>query len=275
MKVSVGATSAFCCSRWPVARLDLADRLQALAGLHVEARHRMQQRLQIGMLRVGGNVVQVARLDHLAAIHHDHVVGDVGDHAEIVRDHQQRHAELFLQVLHEAQDLGLDGDVERGGRLVGDQQRRPADQRHGDHGALAQAAGQLERIGAQRALGIGEADHAQHVAGQLVDLGAAHAPVRALGRLVHLVAERMDVAEMAAAAMQLDRLADLVADRVERRQRGHRLLEDDRDLAAADLAHLRARAVELGDVDRPAPCRADRRTGSSPREWSRCAAAGP
>ena len=45
------------------------------------------------------------------------------------------------------QDLRLDGDVERGGRLVGDQQRRPADQRHRDHRALAQAAGKLERIG--------------------------------------------------------------------------------------------------------------------------------
>ena len=111
--------------------------------------------------------------DDLAAIHHDDVVGDVGDHAEIVGDHQERHAELGLQVLDEAQDLRLDGDVERGGRLVGDQQRRPADQRHGDHGALAQAARQFERIGAQCPLGIGEAHHAQHVDGQRLDLGAA------------------------------------------------------------------------------------------------------
>ena len=92
------------------------------------------------MLGVAEDGVQVARFDHLAAIHHHHLVGDVGDHAEVMGDHQQRHAELGLQVLDEAQDLRLDGDVERGGRLVGDQQRRPADQRHGDHGALAQAA---------------------------------------------------------------------------------------------------------------------------------------
>ena len=46
------------------------------------------------------------------------------------------------------QDLRLDRDVERRRRLVGDQQRRAADQRHGDHRALAQAAGKLERIGA-------------------------------------------------------------------------------------------------------------------------------
>ena len=48
--------------------------------------------------------------------------------------------------LHQLQDLRLDGDVERGGRLVGDQQRRPADQRHGDHRPLAQPARQLEGI---------------------------------------------------------------------------------------------------------------------------------
>jgi hypothetical protein len=35
-----------------------------------------------------------------------------------------------------------------------------------------------------------------------------------------------------------DRLADLIADLVDRVQRGHRVLEDHRDLRAADLLHL-------------------------------------
>ena len=218
--------------------LDLADRLEALAGLHVEARHRVQQSLQVGVLRIAEDVVQVACFDDLAAIHDDHVVGDVGDHPEIVGDHQQRHPEFLLQVLHEAQDLGLDGDVERGRRLVGDQQRRPADQGHGDHGALAQAAGQFEGISPERPLGIGKAHHAQHVHREPVDLGAAElAPGLAAQRTAGLP------------AVQLDSLADLVAHRVEGRQRGHRFLEDDRDLAAADTSHGRAGAVDAGDVD--------------------------
>jgi hypothetical protein len=50
----------------------------------------------------------------------------------------------------ERQDLRLDGHVERGGRLVGDQQRRVAGQRHGDHHALAHAARQLVRVLAWR-----------------------------------------------------------------------------------------------------------------------------
>jgi hypothetical protein len=36
---------------------------------------------------------------------------------------QDRHAELAPQVAQQVEDLGLDGDVERGRRLVGDQQR--------------------------------------------------------------------------------------------------------------------------------------------------------
>ena len=44
------------------------------------------------------------------------------------------------------QDLRLRGDVERGGRLVGDQQRRLEHQRHRDHDALALAARELVRI---------------------------------------------------------------------------------------------------------------------------------
>ena len=52
----------------------------------------------------------------------------------------------------------LHGDVERRGRLVGDDQPRRAADRHGDHRALPLAARQPERIGARRALGIGEPD---------------------------------------------------------------------------------------------------------------------
>ena len=57
-----------------------------------------------------------------------------------------RHAEFALQVGEQMQDLRLDRDVERRRRLVGDDQRRAAHQRHRDHHALAQPAGELVRI---------------------------------------------------------------------------------------------------------------------------------
>ena len=58
-----------------------------------------------------------------------------------------------LQRAHQVEDLRLDGDVERRGRLVGDQQPRLAGQRHRDHRALAHAARQLVRILVEALLG--------------------------------------------------------------------------------------------------------------------------
>ena len=85
-----------------------------------------------------------------------------------------------------------------------------ARQRHRDHHALAHAARQLVRIGVHPALRLRDVHAAQH-----------------LDRLVHRVAPRQSL-------VQRDRLADLPADGHQRVQRGHRLLEDHRDVVAAD-----------------------------------------
>ena len=106
----------------------------------------MQQALGIGMARAGEQLPDAGLLDDRPGIHHRHVVGHFRDHAHVVGDEQDRHAELSLQPAHQVEDLRLDGDVERGRRLVGDQQCRIADQRQGDHRPLAHAAGQLVRI---------------------------------------------------------------------------------------------------------------------------------
>ena len=131
-------------------RLDLANGLQPLARFHVEARDGMQQRLEVRVPGVAKDIVQAAAFHHLAVVHHDHLVGDVGDDAQVVRDDQHGHVELALKIVHQLQDLRLYRDVQRRRRLVGDQQRRAADQGHGDHRPLAQAAGELERIDAKR-----------------------------------------------------------------------------------------------------------------------------
>ncbi len=59
--------------------------------------------------------------------------------------------------IHQFQNLGLDGHIQRRGRLVGDQQPRVAGEGHGDHGALAHAAGKLVRILVEALLGVGNA----------------------------------------------------------------------------------------------------------------------
>ena len=115
------------------------------------------------MARIAEDVLDRGGLDHFALVHHHDFFGHVGDDPEVVRDQQHRHLQLELQRLHQLQDLRLDGDVQRGGRLVGHQQRRTAHQRHRDHRTLAQAAGELERIGVLGLDRIFEAHQPQHL----------------------------------------------------------------------------------------------------------------
>ena len=64
---------------------------------------------------------------------------------EIVADQQHRHARSrALSSASRSRILRLHRDVERGGRLVGDQQLRAAGERHGDHHPLPLAARQRE-----------------------------------------------------------------------------------------------------------------------------------
>ncbi len=116
---------------------------------------------------------------------------------------------IALEVADQRQDLLLRGDVERGGRLVGDQQLRFQHQRHRDHDALALAAGEAVRIGGEDALDLGQADLLHHVEDALL--------------------ARLGV-EIGVGAQDL---VDLAADRHHRIERGHRLLEDHRHLRRA------------------------------------------
>ena len=93
-----------------------------------------------------------AGLDDLAGVHHEHALRDFGDDAEVVRDQHERHAALALQLQQQREHLRLDRDVERGRRLVGDQQARVAGDRHREHHALAHAARELVREGVEAAL---------------------------------------------------------------------------------------------------------------------------
>ena len=107
-------------------------------------------------------------------------MSDLGHHAEIVRDEQDAHADLLLQAAQEIQNLGLDGDVERRGRLVGDEQRGVARQRQRDHDALAHAAGHFVRILIEPPLRRRNLDELQHALGPRPRL-APGTPARAAG----------------------------------------------------------------------------------------------
>src|SRR5579871_394320 len=62
--------------------------------------------------------------DDAAGIHDIDAIGVAGHDPEIMGDDDQGRAQPTRQILHQFKDLRLDGDVERGGRLVGDDQLR-------------------------------------------------------------------------------------------------------------------------------------------------------
>ena len=114
----------------------------------------------------------------------------------------------------DVEDLRLDRHVERRRGLVRDQELRLAGERHRDHRALAHAARELVRVVAQPRPRAWDADPVEQLGGTVVRRVLVHAEVR------------------------LEHLPDLTADRQHRIQARHRVLEDHRDLAAADPAQL-------------------------------------
>jgi hypothetical protein len=111
-------------------------------------------------------------------------------------------------------DLRLDRDVERGRRLVGDEQVRLVGDGHGDHRPLSHAAGKFIRVLARAPLGIGNSNEVQQLDDSAADVG---------------VRQR--------ARVQTDRFGDLRADATHGIERRHRILEDHRHALAADRPH--------------------------------------
>jgi hypothetical protein len=96
-------------------------------------------------------------LDDPPGIHHRHPVAELRDDAEVMGDEQDRQPAIAPQIVEQRQDLRLHRDVERRGRLVGDDHLGVVGQRHGDADALAHAARHLVRVGCRAGLGIGDA----------------------------------------------------------------------------------------------------------------------
>ena len=101
------------------------------------------------------------------------MVGHLSDHTHVVCDHNDRSARLVAEPSNQIEDLRLDGDIERRGGLVGDEQLRLAGQRHGDHHSLPHPARELVRVRIGPGLRIRYADQLQHLDRVRVRLGPA------------------------------------------------------------------------------------------------------
>ena len=104
-----------------------------------------------------------ADFDQPASLHDADPFRKAPDEIQIVSDQDHRHAELALQLRQQLENLRLNRHIERGGRLVGDQQLGAACERHRDHRALALAARELVRIAVKAPLGLGDAGAAQQL----------------------------------------------------------------------------------------------------------------
>lgn len=100
-------------------------------------------------------------LHDLPLEHHGDAVREVRHDPHVVRDQQHPRAGVGGQPPQQIQDLGLNGDVERGGRLVRDEQARRVRDRHGDDHALPLPAGELEGERGRPRLRVRDADATQ------------------------------------------------------------------------------------------------------------------
>src|SRR6266550_9267486 len=83
------------------------ERSQAAWPWPVEPRDRAEQPPGVRVLGVVEDLILVALLDDPARVHDEDTIGDVGDNAEVVRDQDDRGAEVALQVLDQLEDLSL------------------------------------------------------------------------------------------------------------------------------------------------------------------------
>jgi len=88
---------------------------------------------------------------------HHHLVGQLRDHRQVMADDQQRGA-ARLDLLEYLENLRLHRGVQRGGRLIGDHQRRVQGQGTGNQRTLAQATGQLPGALTGAQLDVGHPD---------------------------------------------------------------------------------------------------------------------
>ena len=106
----------------------------------------LQQAARISVLRPLEDLGGRPLLDDPPALHHGDTIGDVCDHAEVVRDQDDAEILLLAQVLQLGEDLRLHGHVERGRGLIGEQDLGAEREPHRDHHALAHSARELVRI---------------------------------------------------------------------------------------------------------------------------------
>ena len=117
------------------------------------------------MVRLTVERLPVRNLDHLAQIHNGNAIGDMLHDRQVVGDKQICSTELVLEFLEQVQNLGLNGHIQSGNRLVADNQLGLQRKCTGNADTLTLTAGELMRI-AVDVLGV-QSDNVQQLADAL------------------------------------------------------------------------------------------------------------
>ena len=142
-----------------VARL-VADVRQPAAG---DARHRRHERPRVGVAGALEDRSARTLLDDPPLVDDVDAVRELAHHAEVVGDEQHRRAVMLDELAHQLERLGLHRHVERGARLVGDEQRGLVGERHRDHHALVHPARKLEGVGVEDPVRVVDGDFREHL----------------------------------------------------------------------------------------------------------------
>ena len=100
-----------------------------------------QQCLGVGMHRLLVQLFCIGDLHDLAQVHNDDSVGDVFNNGHIVGDEDVGEATLTLQIVHQIQNLSLNGNVQCGNSLVADNNLGVDGQGAGNTDSLTLTAG--------------------------------------------------------------------------------------------------------------------------------------
>jgi hypothetical protein len=122
---------------------------RAFTGLHrtgAEIGYGGEKALGVFVLRVFEQARSIRLLDHLALVHHGHAIGEVGDDAHVVGDKYDGGVEFVAASAQQVENLGLNGHVEGGGRLVSHDELGVEHERHGDHHPLLLTPRELVRV---------------------------------------------------------------------------------------------------------------------------------
>ena len=113
--------------------------------LVVHLGQRADQVLRVGVARLLEDRPGVGLFHHLSGVKHGDAVGQVGVHAHIMGHHDEGVVLVLADFIQQLDHAALHHHVERGGRLVGQDELGREDGRQGDRHPLAHAAGKLVR----------------------------------------------------------------------------------------------------------------------------------